>query len=422
MTEWNSDGLLFKICMGTSLLLDISSAMLNGLIAYVLKKYKKTNIVTFWFLYCLSFSDVFVGITGLLFHSLDLTLSPDSPRPFWSLAKKVADESFDYFLATSGHLIFIIAIDRCIHMKFLHMYNTIMTQRRARWIMLLNIVVAMLLLPPPFLLEQDPARLFHFCVNIFYTLCTLVIYVVYIMVYLLIRKQVMALQLGKLDRMASEDNAKKDSDCRGRPLDAHHRIECAGTEEGNENMNKPGNSKPIAFKSDDILQSQNKVLILADCNAPNTNKLLEDTKNPNDSKSIAKMSHSVENATTHPVVETNISTGKLVTNRKRTEMQISNTQNNQKQLRIRSKTEHEFRKATLLILFALFFCYFPRFIHRFYLFATQDRNHVHFAISNVGVLLNSSLNAAILIACSKEIRKYIRALLIAWLGKCKAKA
>ena len=242
------------------------------------------------------------------------------------------------------------------------------------------------------------------------------------MVYLLIRKQVRELQLGRLDRMTNENNVRKGSGYRGQPLNAYHREECFGTVKCTGKMHEADTSIPSEYKNDAIPQSQNKMLVVADCNAPNQNKMLHEIKNLNDLKSTENRSHSVESATTYPVADIKINNDKLIASRKRTETQISNSQINQKSKRIRSKTAHEFRKATLLILFSLFFCYFPRFIQRFYVFATRDRNNAHFAISNICVLLNSSLNAAILIACSKEIRKHIRALVFGWLGIHKATA
>ena len=64
--------LLNKICVVTFLLLDVSSIVLNGFVEYVLKKHKKTRIVTFCFIYYLSISDVMVGLTELSYHSLQL--------------------------------------------------------------------------------------------------------------------------------------------------------------------------------------------------------------------------------------------------------------------------------------------------------------------------------------------------------------
>ena len=52
--------IFFLMYIILTFLLDASAIILNGLIAYVLKRHKKTDTMTFWFIYCQSLSDIFV--------------------------------------------------------------------------------------------------------------------------------------------------------------------------------------------------------------------------------------------------------------------------------------------------------------------------------------------------------------------------
>ena len=165
---------LFLIYITISFLLDISAIILNDLIAYVLKRHSKTCIVTFWFIYCLSISDIMVGAAGLIFHSSLLAFKLDSS---WV---SVSGMILGYFFETSGHLIFVIAIDRCINMKYLNKYGTLMNRSNARLIVLLNIVFCILTKVPSLAASEKLNVLFEFGLNIFHTTSILSIYVAYI--------------------------------------------------------------------------------------------------------------------------------------------------------------------------------------------------------------------------------------------------
>ena len=75
-----------------------------------------------------------------------------------------------------------------------------------------------------------------------------------------------------------------------------------------------------------------------------------------------------------------------------------------------AKSEEQFRKATFLILCSLFFCNVPNIIYNFYSAGTGDHHALFSYLIFTSLLLNSSLNALILIATSKEIQRNIKAL------------
>ena len=201
---------LFLIYITISFLLDMSSIILNGLIAYVLKKHNKTRIVTFWFIYCLSISDVMVGVTGLTFHSSLLAFKWNSS---WV---SISGKLLKYFLETSGHLIFIVAVDRCIHMKYLNKYSTLMNQSRARLIVLLNITFCAVATTPYFVASEKLNALFELGLTIFHATLIVSIYFIYLKTYSSIRRQIAALQISKRNTMPHYNKADKRLECQDR--------------------------------------------------------------------------------------------------------------------------------------------------------------------------------------------------------------
>ena len=400
MSHKREHKLFLPVSLTTALILDVSSVILNGLIGYVVKKHKKTNVVTFWFIYCLSCTDTLVGITGLLYHSLQLILCVDPSRSFWFLLKSIASEAFDYFLSMSGHLVFIIAIDRFIHMNYLLKYSTLMTKIRSRLLLLLTLFLATLFLVLPFLLTESQERVFQFCKNIFYAFSTVMIYATYTVAYFSIKRQVAALQLRRADKVVIQNNLEIGNIYRDRSLCEHHRKECRELKEfkSTDNNNGPGSSNPCIHNK--LLKFQNKALILADYTDTNNKE------NPNDSWNAGSFSNIVKNASIH------FSSSKALACKQTKTFQNSDENFHQGSKRARSKTEQEFRKATLLILCALSICYCPRLVHRFYVYATQDKSAAYYLLTGISVLLNSSLNAIVLIACSKEIRRHIKEIFV----------
>ena len=161
------------------------------------KKTQKTSIVTFWFIYCLSISDTMIGVTGLMHNLLRLKLNLESAKSQSSLSTTITGKMFMYFIATSGHLIFIIAIDRCIHMTYSDKYNTIITQSRARWIMLFNGVCSILPVLQHYIFSGTRITSSSLGLNIFYVAVALMVCAVYIKAYFAMKRKVAALKIGK---------------------------------------------------------------------------------------------------------------------------------------------------------------------------------------------------------------------------------
>ena len=111
-----------------------------------------------FFIFCLSISDVMVGATGQVFHALWLATSIASGNLLRNAFTNCFLTLLNYFFQTSSQLVFIIAIDRYIHMKYLGKYNTIITQTRARLIIFL---ISSLASQPSFQLMQEQKISLH---------------------------------------------------------------------------------------------------------------------------------------------------------------------------------------------------------------------------------------------------------------------
>lgn len=117
----------------------ISNVTINSLLIFAIKKLKKYKTISYKFIICLSISDISVGILQLVYIILR------SLMKFYDTAMvntmELCMETL-FYLPTpfSGVMILIIAVDRYIHMKYLLKYNEIMTKRRARMIVCMNII------------------------------------------------------------------------------------------------------------------------------------------------------------------------------------------------------------------------------------------------------------------------------------------
>ena len=399
MSDWRSNKLLFQISITILILLDISAIILNGLVAYVLKRHKKTRIITFWFIYCLSISDVMVGLMQLVSHLLQLRSFLH--RTALGSLHPVVQQLSNFFFAMSGRLISTIAIDRCIHMKYLSKYTTIMTQFRARCIILLNIIFGLLLLIPSLL---PPEKYFDLGVTLFHTAMTLMTCFIYIKTYFSIKRQVAALQSINSNDIVVQNKADNTNQCNSGPLTAQHCIGCMRIDTAKEIRIE----KARSIKKDDnmVFESQQKAYVLPESAAISSYKSNNKSENANDIENKTHSSNAVESLIVPPVAEV------IMENEAPIQIKQENKEQNlerkflQKQQRL--NPDREFRKATWLILAVLFISYFPTFLNNFYSFA-GGKNIVFSSICEITVLSNSSLNAIILIAFSRELKGHIRA-------------
>ena len=380
---------LFLIHIAISLLLDCSAILFNGLVAFVLKKHKKTRIVTFWFIYCLSISDTLVGVTGLIYHVLWLTTSLTSGTLSRSSLTRVIFKVLHYLFQTSGQLIFIIAVDRYIHMKYSNKYSTIMTQSKALLIMLFNIAFGILLIIPLYVGSDSINATYNFVVTVLRGTCALLICIMYLKTYFSIKRQLAALQLGSGNETSLHHEQSKRFKSQNTPSRVRH---CSSSVEVN--------SCAIV----DSEKAPSRSLSCAD--------LTDKRAKSFDCRSADHLPSILEKDTTSSAVVLNEENYKTQERRQTKIANSSKIELNQKSKRRKASPEQQFRKAVLTIFLTLLMCYIPFFIHEFYFFANKRRNSIMSVTSFTGVLLNSTLNAIILIAFSKEMQRGIKAVFV----------
>ena len=345
-----------------------------------------------------------VGLTELVYHSLqlELFLHPRS-EVYYLSATKIAKIA-DYFFNTSGRLILIIAVDRCIHMRCLTKYTTIMTQFRARVIVSFNFIIGFPFLIPHLLPSKGYIKELDFFVNIFNTGGTLLIYVIYIKTYFSIKRQVAALQTIKSNDIVVQNSAKTNQ-CHSGPSTAQH---CTGRTRIN-TMKEHHFGKTCLHKKNNVIhESQQEAYVLPESAAISPYKANSKSKNANHIENKAHFSRAVKRVIVLPVSEVKIENGVPIgIKQENKEQNLERKCLQKQQQRQRFKPEREFRKATWLILSVLFICYFPTFINNFYSYA-GGRNMIFKSICGITVLLNSSLNAVILIASNRELKGHIK--------------
>ena len=392
--------------MVITVLLDISAIILNGIIAYVLKKQKKTNIVSFWFIFCLSISDVLVGATSLICHFLLLFFSQaftQSPLP---LLLTVLNVFPGFFVNFSGRLILIISIDRCIHMKYLSKYSTIMTQFRARLILLFNISFGILVAVPYFWLSKEASGKLTYGVSIFNATGVTMTYIMYVLTYVFIKRQV-----GTLESLETSQQFKNDMQD---TVKRHQRKlskeksfnECTSLE----SRERTDATRPccnatnyMVIKGNISLQPQNKLYILPSSSLLTTEILKIENRSITDGADIVNnVAANKNNEKEKEEVESNKSNRQKRTKRNTVK----------KQEKRRAKPEVEFRKATCLILIALFICYAPALSYELYGRASGNYDEEMAFLLTVLVIMNSSLNAIILIFCNRELKRTIKTMIV----------
>ena len=122
-----------------SIILDVSNISLNSSLAYIIWKISKLNTISYWFMFSLSLSDTAIGVAGLVYHSLVAsTLSGSATGNF---KVEYAVITYSSFAGCSARFIFLIAIDRFVHMKYLTRYHSLMTKQRALLLVGMNLVL-----------------------------------------------------------------------------------------------------------------------------------------------------------------------------------------------------------------------------------------------------------------------------------------
>ena len=118
--------------------------ILNSLLCFAIWKLKLYQITSYRFILALAISDLFTGAVIQPLYSLEFANTFRGSH--FAQDYLVMLQFFAYILGQySGLMVVTISIDRYLHMKHLVNYNIYMTSKRAKFLMLFNIVLSIAL-------------------------------------------------------------------------------------------------------------------------------------------------------------------------------------------------------------------------------------------------------------------------------------
>ena len=374
------------VIMVIQFLIDISNILLNVFIIYALRKLDKLSNISYWFIFFLSISDCLVGITGLAYdahHALYCSSKQDSS------SCRYVSELRTFFLAFSGRLTTVIAIDRSIRMKYLNRYNTIMTKMKANTILILNTILGLV----QFIGDlASLGTIFQMAYGVLHIVCMCSSCIFYVFTYCSIKQRVagMNFNIGHNDTVQTRD------------------IEVQSNEVLHSSVCKnycSGNNGNILSKRGEGECEKNDIITVKETSAQHNhcmNEIQEKTtveNLPNDRK-LPLSSNSKQ-------YDDDIDQ-ETVGQRNITHLPSSTTYKDSSEIRNRGRRENEVGKAMLYIIMTVVVCYMPLFCRQFLSVWDISTGKIMEIISLWLVMANSSVNAIILIAFGREIRNLAR--------------
>ena len=359
------------------IILHLSNIILNGMLAYSLKKLKKIKIISFWFIYCLCISDTFVGITGFCCHFalLSFTFEPKYTA-LWYIYQLSA---FMMVLCTgvSGWICVVIGIDRFIRMRYLIRYNVIMTKRKAQVAVALSFLLSSVLLAClavtrfPSKIPEKIEQIFRLVRNIIQVTFLVIFPISYIMAYRIVKIRLKTSVLRKSNKVCPTKEEHRDEDdknicCK----EVGNALEHDGDNEQNSDLYK--NSKDTS--SDQGITNDGREInaeIKADAVESQNMDNPENNGDPNELTQQSKRLHA-----------TNFT------------------------------PESEILKYSCCALGALFICYIPFFSLDFYTLVSRAATAKLESTFFIFVCLNSTINGIFLLYFSKGIRAFVKRLFL----------
>ena len=376
---------------------------MNIFIIYALRKLKKLSNTSFWFLYWLSISDVFVGLSGFAFDISSVSC-PTKLNWYWI---RYIFEVRAYFLGYSARLTTIIAIDRSIRMKYRFKYNSIMTKTKANAILMTNAVLGTVNFIGSFGSHSDTFDIVYSTLHI---ICVVFGCMLYIFTYCKTKENIANLhanmQNNRLEHVndagtRSNENVPssllegqdategiKSAHGGNRCQNAFHLI---GAQERNNEINLP-TIPNIAFskRGNQLIEVPEGSIENNQSKNDGATKCLYSGKNK-----IADQGHGEQNIASENT-DVHIKTEK---NRKN-----PNNKNHRK------SNDNDIGRAMLFIAMTIMVCYIPICVEGLLRFQNIDNAVLdHFSI--ILLLINSSCNAVILTVFSREIRNFAKALI-----------
>ena len=112
----------------------------NSILIWGLRRTRQTKTISFHFIIAMSVSDLTIGVIGLTFMTL-VSMEPYQNYCWLKLAIQFALNTCNYF---SVFMVFLIAVDRYLHMKYLEQYSAKFSKKRGHLLIVLLFGVALL--------------------------------------------------------------------------------------------------------------------------------------------------------------------------------------------------------------------------------------------------------------------------------------
>ena len=113
----------------------------NAILIWALRRTGQTKTISFQFITIMSLSDLSIGTIGIV--CLTLILTEQYREYCWlRLATLAALNTFIYF---SAFMVFLIALDRYLHMKYLERYSSKFTKKRGYLLVIISFLSAFLI-------------------------------------------------------------------------------------------------------------------------------------------------------------------------------------------------------------------------------------------------------------------------------------
>ena len=253
-----------------------------------------------FFIFCLSISDVMFGATGQVLHALWLATSIASENLLRNAVTNCFLKLLNYFFQTSSQLVFIIAIDRYIHMKCLGKYNTIITQARARSIIFFNVILGISAIIPAHAGAKNFTSSHIFSTTIFLVTCGILLFIMYIKAYMSIRRLLEGLSSSKQSNIAFHHNPEKVLNPQEK-LSGNER--CCGSLKAKVYKNtgsgraQSSSLSCLSAKGSSVLEPQSKVVMLSKWPVTRTTNPIINGEQLEERRATANLSRVVENDT-----------------------------------------------------------------------------------------------------------------------------
>lgn len=359
-----SPGIIYLLVL--RIIIDISNLILNGLTAHVLRKLNKTKITSQWFIYCLSISDVLVGLFGILNHvDLFITSVFTSNDPFDSIFCKISVQPLILCEEFSIKMILVISLDRCLKMKYLLRYDTILTKRRARFLVAFGFVLAFM--STLTMLSSQYIEIPRIAMTIVNSICILLSLMLYIYSYFAM----------KSDSTVVTARAAEN----GRLWSFRTKVLPFHKESTSNNECTNGFWCQSSVEKDQSMNSNNEKELEKDSNTKYLTRLQDES---------LKRKESLRNYPENMAVGSN----------------------NSSMDEINKERDQKIGRAILCILFALSACSLPTLLIDMIYYCKGVYPLLLPFYLGIPITLNSSLNAIVLILFCKDIRKGIRSILL----------